>query len=212
MTDPALSPWIAVFTIVGLWAVLVVTPGPNFLATVHVAATRSRREALMVVAGLALGTFIWATASLAGLGLMFQSAAWLYHTVRIIGAVYLIFVGITLLRSAARRSSVSVPGISVAKGPRGAFRLGLITDMSNPKAAAFFTSLFAVTLPPGAPFWLQAVAVGIVVAMVVVWYGLVALAMRSTLFRTLYRRGQRAITALSGALFAAFGIRLASNG
>ena len=75
MTDPALTPWIAVFTIIGLWAVLVVTPGPNFLATVHVAATRSRRDALMVVAGLALGTFIWATASLAGLGLMFQSAA-----------------------------------------------------------------------------------------------------------------------------------------
>lgn len=212
MTDPALSPWIAVFTIVGLWAVLVVTPGPNFLATVHVAATRSRREALMVVAGLALGTFIWATASLAGLGLMFQSAAWLYHTVRIIGAIYLIFIGVSLLRSAARRSPASVAGLSLAKGFRSAFKLGLITALSNPKAAAFFTSLFAVTMPLEAPFWLQAVAVGIVVAMGMAWYGLVALAMRSAPFRTLYRRGQRAITALSGALFAAFGIRLASNG
>ena len=212
MTDPALSPWIAVFTIIGLWAVLVITPGPNFLATVHVAATRSRRDALMVVAGLALGTFIWATASLAGLGLMFQSAAWLYHTVRIVGAIYLVFVGVSLLRSAVRRSSATLPGLPLAKGTGGAFRLGLITALSNPKAAAFFTSLFAVTMPPGAPIWLQAIAVGIVVAIGVAWYGLVALAMRSALVRTLYRRGQRAITALSGALFAAFGIRLASNG
>ena len=86
---------------------------------------------------------------------MFQSAAWLYHTVRIIGAIYLIFVGITLLRSAARRSSASVPGLALAKGPKGAFRLGLITVLSNPKTAAFFTSLFAVTMPPGAPFWLE---------------------------------------------------------
>ena len=131
---------------------------------------------------------------------------------RIVGAIYLVFVGVSLLRSAVRRSSATLPGLPLAKGTGGAFRLGLITALSNPKGAAFFTSLFAVTMPPGAPIWLQAIAVGIVVAIGVAWYGLVALAMRSALFRTLYRRGQRAITALSGALFAAFGIRLASNG
>jgi threonine/homoserine/homoserine lactone efflux protein len=84
--------------------------------------------------------------------------------------------------------------------------------MGNPKAAAFFTSLFAVALPPESTFLLQATAVGIVVLMTVVWYGLVALAMGSPALRGVYNRSQRAITALSGMLFAAFGIRLAASG
>ncbi|MEO1226871.1 MAG: LysE family transporter, partial [Pseudomonadota bacterium] len=126
--------------------------------------------------------------------------------------IYLVFIGVSLLRSAALGSSASVRGLNLARGPKGAFRLGLITVLSNPKTAAFFTSLFAVTMPPSAPFWLEAIVVGIVVAICVAWYALVALAMRSAPFQNLYRRGQRAITALSGALFAAFGIRLASNG
>ncbi|MEM7443696.1 MAG: LysE family transporter [Pseudomonadota bacterium] len=211
MADPTLSPWLAVATIVGLWAVLVVTPGPNLLATLHIAATRTRREGLMVVAGIAVGTWVWATASLAGLGLLFQNAAWLYHAVRVAGAIYLVILGITLIRSAQRQAA---PTLSppVSAGLWRAFRLGFIADMSNPKAAAFFTSLFAVALPPGAAFWLQATAVGIVVAMVIVWYGLVALAMGSAALRGLYQRSQRRITALSGALFAAFGIKLAADG
>lgn len=212
MTDPTLSPWIAVLTIIGLWAVLVITPGPNFLATLHVAATRSRRDGLMVVAGIAVGTLIWATASLAGLGLLFQSAAWLYHSVRIAGAFYLVFMGVMLIGSAVQAPTATAPATPMASGAMRAFRLGFVTDMSNPKAAAFFTSLFAVALPPTATLPLQMAAVGIVVAIVIVWYGLVALAMGSPALRGFYSRAQRAITALSGMLFAAFGIRLAANG
>ena len=210
--DTALSPWLALLTLSGLWAVLVVTPGPNFLATLHVAATRSRKDGLMVVAGITVGTLIWATASLAGLGLLFQNAAWLYHAVRIAGALYLIVMGLSLLRAAARSPTRPAAAMPAPKGRRRAFRLGLITNLSNPKTAAFFTSLFAVALPPGAALWVQASAVGIVVAMVIAWYALVALAMSAAGPRGLYQRAQRAITAITGALFAAFGIRLAANG
>lgn len=48
-------------TVIGVWIVTVVTPGPNFLATVHATLTRSRRAGLLVVAGITVGTALWGT-------------------------------------------------------------------------------------------------------------------------------------------------------
>ena len=61
--------WAGFATVLGIWVVTVVTPGPNFLATVHGTLARSRRSGLLVAAGITLGTALWGTASLFGLGL-----------------------------------------------------------------------------------------------------------------------------------------------
>ncbi len=133
--------WASAVTIAAVWTVTVVSPGPNFLATVHAALAHSRRAGVQVALGISAGTTLWATASLLGLGLLFQSAGWLYHAVRIAGAGYLIYLGVRTLM-AARHPAVP-PGSAGSRAPvRGlrAVRRGLLTDLGNPKAAAFFTS------------------------------------------------------------------------
>ena len=196
-------------TIVGIWTVTVISPGPNFVATCHAAVTGSRRAGGQVVIGISLGTLIWAGASLLGLSLLFQSAGWLYQTVRLIGALYLVLVGLQMLWSARR----PVPSGGGAHSTAGwaAVRRGLWTDLSNPKAAAFFTSLFAVALPPDAPLWFDAVVISSVVAIAWLWYALVALVMSSSPAANLYRRASRVISAVAGALFVGFGLRLAAE-
>jgi len=203
--------WTSLLTITGIWLVTVVSPGPNFLATMHAAVTRSRRAGLLVAAGVALGTTIWAAASLAGLGLLFGTAGWLYHLVRIAGAVYLITVGLRMILAARRPAApLSMAGQVCASGMR-AFRLGLLTYLSNPKAAAFFTSLFAVAVPPDAPLWFDALIVATVVAMAGGWYALVALAVTWRPVAAAYRRLERVISAIAGAIFVGFGLRLAAD-
>ncbi len=206
--DPAL--WASLITIAGVWLVTVMSPGPNFLATVHTAVRRSRAAGLLVVLGITLGTTLWAAGSLLGLGLLFQTAAWLYLVVKFAGAAYLIVVGIRILISARKPLAVEE---AVATGESGwrVFRLGLLTDLSNPKAAAFFTSLFAVTVPPEAPLWFDLLVVACVVATAGAWYTLVAFTVVLDPVAALYRRSARAVTAVTGAVFVALGLRLAAE-
>ncbi len=74
------------------------------------------------------------------------------------------------------------------------------------------TSLFAVAVPPAAPLWFDAAIVGLVVGIAGGWYALMACLLSLGPVAAFYRRAQRAITALAGALFVAVGLRLAADG
>ena len=205
--------WGAFLTISGIWALTVVTPGPNFLATVQTAMCHSRRHGVLVSAGISCGTTIWAAASLFGLAIIFETAGWLYHLLKWLGAIYLIWIGLRMLVSSCKGhldgGSIDLAAADLA--PFGAFRRGLLVDLANPKAAAFFTSLFAVALPPGAPGWFQLLVVGSVVVIAGGWYALVALSVTLPSVTAIYRRIQRGITAVCGGVFMFFGASLAAS-
>ena len=87
-------------TITGIWLVTVITPGPNFVATVHGTVNGTRVNGLAVAGGIAIGTTLWAGASLLGLGLLFENVGWLYLTVKTVSAGYLIFIGAGMIWAA----------------------------------------------------------------------------------------------------------------
>ena len=191
MADPADATLLAPFAaIVGLWLFTVVSPGPNFLATSQAALNHSRRAGLALAAGIAVGTTVWSTASLLGLGVLLHTTAWLYHAVRVLGAAYLVYLGLRAILT-AHRMPLDPASTGRPMPPRKAFRRGVLVDLSNPKAAAFFTSLFAVAVPPGAPGWFSAVTVAPVAR--------------------LYDRSRRLIAYATGALFVGLGARLATD-
>ena len=205
-------PWVSFLTVTGIWAVTVVTPGPNFIATFETAISHGRGKGLLVAAGIGLGTTIWAGGSLFGLTLLFQTAGWLYLAVKWLGAAYLLWIGLRFLRDAAKGEQTTTTGKlhpKKALGGRGAFTRGLLVDLSNPKAAAFFTSLFAVALPPNVPLWFQGLMVVGVVITAAGWYALVALSVSWPPLAAFYSRLRRWILGFAGALFAAFGVALA---
>ena len=202
------SLWISYFTITGIWLATVVSPGPNFLATVQASLSNSRRAGMTVALGIAVGTALWAGLSLAGLGLLFQKVGWLYALVKLAGAAYLIFVGLQMILSARRPAASST---ALPLSDRRAFRRGLLTDLSNPKAAAFFTSLFAVAVPPTAPLWFDVMIVASVVAIAGIWYALAACAITWAPVARGYRKARKAIAYITGGLFTAFGAKLAAE-
>ena len=198
-------------TITAVWLVtVVVSPGPNFLATVQAALSQSRAAGLTLAAGIAIGTTVWATASLLGLGLLFQSAGWLYLTVKLAGAAYLIYLGLRTILSARRLSPVAGP-VHRPLSALAAFRRGLLTDLSNPKAAVFFTSLFAVAVPANAPAWFDILVVASVVTIAGGWYALVACFVTYRPIADMYYKFQRVIAYVTGMIFVLLGLRLASD-
>ena len=124
---------------VGALAVAYLVPGPDMLLLLQTAASHSRLQSAATIAGLALARA--AHVALAGLGLaaLLQAAPWAFNTVRLFGAGYLIWLGISIWRA-----SSLVPENACAKRSRtalAAFRRGLLTNISNPKALLFCSVL-----------------------------------------------------------------------
>jgi threonine/homoserine/homoserine lactone efflux protein len=189
-----------------VWGLAVILPGPNFLVAARSGLTATRGRALLTALGIASGSVTWAFSAMVGLHALFLAFAWLYGAVKILGGLYLLYVGVTVIRSAlARREQVSE---TVDPGRAGGYRVGLLTNLSNPKSAAFFGSMFLTLLPPQlGPF--QAVAtLALVFAISLSWYSLVAVGFSLGFMHRGYQRVRRGLSACIGSLMLFFGMRL----
>lgn len=195
--------------VAAIWTVAVVTPGPNFFLTAQLAAGRSRRHALWAVLGIASGTVVWALAGYLGLNALFAAAPWLFLGLKLLGGAYLVYLGGRLILASPRSAALAHPAAAPSMTAATAWRRGLLTNLSNPKTAAFVTSLFAATLPADPPLWLGLTAIGLMAAISLVWYGAVACVLGAPGLTTLYARARRWLERLAGAVFVAFGLRLA---
>jgi threonine/homoserine/homoserine lactone efflux protein len=116
---------------------LLLIPGPTVLLVLSYAMSQGKRVALATVAGVALGDLIAMTASLAGLGALVLASATLFTVLKWVGAVYLIYLGIKLFRSA---TTASLGAIDEMKPTRAANVFGHATAVTalNPKSIVFF--------------------------------------------------------------------------
>jgi threonine efflux protein len=163
-------------------------PGPNVLLVMRAAMTRSRRDGLAIAVGIAVSDAIWVLTAIIGLSTLFGHVAWLYTCVRVLGGLYLVFLGIQTWRSARHHAE-----IAAAQPDRNAFgslSTGLMTNLTNPKSAIFFGSVFATTLPLGAPPWVWVTVVVIIVINALWWHSTLTVLFSLTPVRSAYRRAK----------------------
>lgn len=195
------------FAVVHLLAVA--SPGPTFLLVARTAASGSRSAALLAAFAVAVGALVWAAAALFGLQALLARFEWLYLGLRIAGGLYLVYLGVMLFRMAGRGDG-AVPAMSAERAAPGrVFREALMVQLSNPKVAVFFGSVFLTLLPAGAPSWMDVTALAIVFVNELGWFALVALLFSGDAVRAVYRRARVWIERLTGGVLAALGLRLA---
>jgi threonine efflux protein len=195
-----------------IWIVALVSPGPDALLVAQTAASAGRRDGSACAAGIGAGMAVWSAAALCGLATLFAEAAWLCRLVVLAGAAYLVVAGLRMLAAAGRGDwhGTEEPGIgTLHPGAFVALRRGLITHLSNPKAAVLFASVFAVTLPPNTGRGLGTALVLGAACSSALWYVLLARLLSAETVRAAYRRAERGVTAAAGACFAGFGAALA---
>lgn len=201
---------VAFVTALVVWLAALITPGPDFAATVHASVGGSRRDGLAVAGGVTVGMAAWAFASLFGLHAVLLAFEGLATAVRLAGAAYLTYIGVRLLWSVWHGAETHADTV-VTRSVTGAFRHGLLTNLANPKALALFGSLFAVLVPADAPGWFSSAFLATVILTTASWYALVAVTLSTDAISRGYRRAERAISAVTGALFVGVGVRLASD-
>ena len=191
----------ALLALAHLFAVM--SPGPNTALVLQTAA-RSRRDGLIVVAGLWPAGFIYAVAGLAGLGALLAAAPWLSTALRIFCGCYLLWLGYRMFRASFEQRKA----VRVDAPPGHLFRQGFITNLTNPKSLVYWASVFAATSAYDLPFWAQAIAVPVMPLIGTMWYSSLALVASSRPVRGALDRTTHWIDRISGTIMIGFGLKL----
>ena len=207
-----MNDWIALLGIGSALAVGVVSPGPSFVMIARTAVASGRGNALAAAVGMGLGGFLFAVAALAGLQGLLLAVPSLYVVLKVGGGLYLAYLGLRIWRGA--RQPLAVTAEPSAAGPAGhwrAFALGLMTQVSNPKTAIVYGSVFAAFMPKAADIGLIAAILALVLFIETAWYALVALGLSSERPRRAYLRFKHWIDRAAGGVMMGLGLKLASS-
>lgn len=184
----------------------VISPGPSFLITAQTAVARSRLDGIKIAFGLGAGTVVWASAALLGLNALFRLHHWLFVGMKVAGALFLLWIAIQIFRHAADPIEMGEGnGEAMRRSP---FLRGFLTQISNPKVAVFFGSIFVAMLPQDVPTWMMLALIAIVTTNEVVWYVLVALCFGSAPVRRFYIAAKRWIDRVTGLFLGALSLRI----
>ncbi len=132
---PTSSQWLA-FLLASILFIQV--PGPSLLFTIGRALTVGRREALLSVVGNGVGVTVQVLLVAVGLGALVAASATAYTVIKLIGAGYVIWLGIQAIRHRGEaRLALESP---VATTRRHALRIGFVVGVTNPKTILFFVA------------------------------------------------------------------------
>ena len=194
----------------GVSLLLAVTPGPDMAVVTKNALAHGRRGVALTTSGIALALVLWVSATAIGLSAVLRASGQVLFALKVIGAVYLAYLGVrTLLESRAR------PGDLLAATPPAApahavFRQGFLSAISNPKLGVFFVTFLPQFVLPGQAVLPRLLELGVVFA-VIGWtwmnvYGLFVTRLRDVITTPVVRQWMQRVT---GVVLLGFGARLA---
>lgn len=191
-------------TIWFLHVAAMMSPGANVLLVSQLAASDRARSAVFAALGVTAGAAIWALCAVLGVNAIFQVFPGLRLALQVAGGLYLLYVASRLWRSGGVALGSSGPTVS----SRAAFRLGLLTNITNPKSALFFGSVFAASFPASPSPALQAAAVAMIVANALCWHTLLAYLFSRERVRLAYARTRGTADRIASAAVGALGLGL----
>lgn len=187
-----------------------ISPGPAVVMAARTGLTEGMRTGAFLAMGIGLGGVIWAAAALFGLNLLFQAAPAVLWGLKIAGGLYLLHMGWRLWRDAA--TPLAVDGATrLPRSARSAFRLGLLTQLANPKPAVLFSAIFIGTVPPETSPWVYAALLSVVFANETLWNILVARLFSLERSRAGYLSLKSVIDRTFGGLLGLLGLKIAAT-
>lgn len=202
--------WAAFTAMLGIHVVGMTSPGPDIFLILRMA-TRSRKHALAAMAGIVTGSTVWVTLTVVGVAAVLSSHPALMGGIQLLGGAYLAYMGVRMLVGAVRgirevqAGGVAAVGAAALGSLGGAFRQGLLTNLSNPKIVLFFAAVLSQFMPVGAPWWVQLVYIAALLITSVLWFGLIAITVSTeAVVRRMVSAGPW-IDLVAGVVFAALG-------
>ena len=197
--------------VIGALAVGTVSPGPSFVVVARLAVTTSRANGLGAAVGMGVGGVVFAVAALLGLQAVLLAVPSVYLALKVLGGLYLGYLGFRIIRAAKASLAVEGPGQSGATSVSRSFWLGFTTQVSNPKTAIVYASVFAAFLPVTFSAFFSAVLVSLVFAIEAGWYAIVATMLSSYRPRRAYLDCKAWVDRGAGVVMVGLGLKLVAS-
>ena len=202
----------------GVITLLTITPGADMAMVSRSVFMGGRRAAFATTLGIGAGCMVWALASAAGVAAVLAASETAYDALRLVGAAYLVWLGVQSLLAATRREG-GKGGQTPSGGQTPAsvrmhrpFRQGLLTNLFNPKIALFYTTFLPQFIGPGDPVLLLSIAMASVhILLGIVWLSAYAWLLDRAVEAFRGSRVRRWLDAATGAVLVALGIRVAAD-
>lgn len=194
-------------TLATIWVLHVaamMSPGPNVLLVSQLAANDRARSAVFAALGVTCGATLWATCAVLGVNVVFVAFPGLRLALQVAGGAYLLYVASRLWRS----GGAALDGRASAVSSWAAFRLGFLTNVTNPKVALFFGSIFAAAFPAAPSSILQATTVAMVMLNALCWHTLLAYLFSREGIRAAYSPTRGVANRIASVIVGALGLNL----
>jgi len=200
----------ALLGVIAVLAIGAVSPGPSFVLVARTAVSSSRSNGVAAAVGMGGGGVIFAAVALLGLQGLLLAVPSVNLVLKILGGLYLTYLGVVIWRSADQ----SPPAIGLTSRRTTKLKsllLGFTTQVSNPKAAVVYASVFATFVPAEHTVALSLALVALVFVVETSWYTVVALALSAGRPRRAYLRHKAWVDRITGGAMVALGAKLASS-
>jgi RhtB (resistance to homoserine/threonine) family protein len=187
----------------------VISPGADFAMVTRNSMVLSRRAGVLTASGIALGVLVHIAYSMAGIGLLISKSILLFNIIKYTGAVYLIYLGVTMLR--ARKSDPAQPAsVAVPLSDLAALKTGFLTNALNPKTTLFVVALFSQVISPATSVAVQLGYGAFIFLAHLLWFVLIAYAFSSVAAQRFVASSQHLVERCIGAALVALGLGLAA--
>lgn len=201
----------AVLSFAVLGALLTITPGLDTALVLRSAITMGRGPAFATALGVGAGALTWGAAAAVGASALLAASQVGYTVLRVAGAVYMIYLGVRMIRDALRRDASGAEA-GVGEGAAtfwSTFGRGLLTNLLNPKVGAFYLAVLPQFVPPGA----DPLSTGLLLALVhdvegLLWFTMIILGAQAARGYLARRSVRRTVDAGTGVVLLGFGVRL----
>jgi len=196
-------------TVAMLHFLSVVSPGPDFAVTVKQAVVNSREHAMWTALGITSGILVHLSYSMFGLALLIQNSPKVFTGLKLISALYLIYLG---LRSLFKKKTfldleVNDPEISIASF-RSAWLEGFCCNVFNPKASIFFLGIFSLFMVDKPSYWIQCALVLEMLITTFLWFFFIGLVISHPRCKRRLQSMQFTFNKVMGLILILFGIRM----
>jgi len=184
------------------------SPGPSFVLVARNSIGLSRSDGMATALGMGVGGVFFSGIALAGFYTLLSAVEWLYVLLKVAGGLYLIYIASKIWREASSPLVVDAGHNAQNHSVRKSFWIGLTTQLSNPKTAIWYGSIFAALLPHHPPLWCYLVLPPMIFAIEAGWYTVVALCFSSHRPREVYLRAKKWIDRVAAGAITVLGLRL----
>lgn len=186
------------------------SPGPNVLAVIGTSMGVGRSQGIALALGVGTGTCLWVSFAVLGFTTIISQYAFIMLGMKIVGGLYLLWLGYKALKSAASAKPVNTSMVTL-NSKAAYFKRGLSVQMTNPKAAVAVLAIVSIGVNAGAPLWVGAVLIAGSTILSIAGHVIYAVSFSTQPMVALYKKARRYIEAAFGAFFCLMGARLLTD-